>query len=625
MVKKCKKNYFSKIEISSDIKKFWKTCKPFLSKKFLPQQENLFLKRNDGFLITNESEIAEEFNSYFGNILNTLNITSWKPEQSCIVNSNLSTKSMFPMFNNHPSIVKIRENHSNSNLFNFSNITPKVIYDTIIKLKKGNVNTPLSILKLLADSCSSFIADYFNAAINNCEFPEKLKWADIYPVFKKGEVFNKENYRPISILPTLSKIFERIIFEQINEFFNDKFSDLLCGFRKGFSTQVALIRLLKKWQKCLDKKWIIGTLLIDLSKAYDCIQHDLLLAKLEAYGFSTKSLQFIKSYLKGRKQRVKINSVFSRWLEIHFGIPQGSILGPLLFNIFLNDIFLFIQESEICNFADDNTLFACDSTLDKVIIKLKADLIRLDKWFSNNSMVANPSKFQLMFLGNKDFNDVSLNVFDKTIVAQKEVELLGVTIDNKLSFSSHIKNICTRANNKLSAIIRLRSSLSIAQTKLLINAHVLSHFSYCAIVWMFCKKKDLNLINKVHKRALKTVYLEYSMNLENLLKIDNSCNIHVKHLQVLMTEIYKALNVNCPKIMSELFSLKDRPYNLRANYLLSLPPSRTSTYGTNSLIFKGCLLWNNLPEYIKTSPSLNIFKNRIKAWDGKNCSCRCCK
>ena len=148
-------------------------------------------------------------------------------------------------------------------------------------------------------------------------------------------MFNKTNYRPISILPTISKIFEKILFDQINNFFQDKFSKFLCGFRKGFSTQITLLTLLKKWQNNLDKKHIIGTLLIDLSKAYDCIQHDLLLAKLEAYCFSTKSLLFIKSYLKGRKQRVKINSTFSRWLEVNFGIPQGSILGSLLFNIFI--------------------------------------------------------------------------------------------------------------------------------------------------------------------------------------------------------------------------------------------------------------------------------------------------
>ena len=175
----------------------------------------------------------------------------------------------------------------------------------------------------------------------------------------------------------------------------------MCGFRKGFSTQTALIRLLQKWQKCLDQKGVVGTVLIDLSKAYDCIQHALLLAKLEAYGFSKNSINLLKSYLKGRKQRVKILSSFSNWLWVNFGIPQGSILGPLLFNIFINDLFLFIEKSEVCNFADDNTLYVCDPSVENVINSLQTDLDNLIKWFTDNSLVANPSKFQLMFLGFK--------------------------------------------------------------------------------------------------------------------------------------------------------------------------------------------------------------------------------
>ena len=179
---------------------------------------------------------------------------------------------------------------------------------------------------------------------------------------------------------------------------------------------------------------------------------------------------------------MKLFSKFSTWLEVYFGIPQGSILGPLLFNIFINGIFLFLQETEICNFADDNTLFACDSTVEKVLSSLNNDLNIINDWLINNSLVANPSKFQLMFLGMNDIDHISINISNNEIFAQKEVELLGVTIDYKLTFSSHIKKICNSANNKLCAILRIRNLMSIAQTKLLVNAHVLSYFFYCPLI-----------------------------------------------------------------------------------------------------------------------------------------------
>ena len=145
---------------------------------------------------------------------------------------------------------------------------------------------------------------------------------------------------------------------------------------------------------------------MDLSKANDCIPHDLLIAKLESYGFSIPSLKLIYSYLTNRKQRVKLGSTFSRWLEIIFGVPQGSILGPLLFNTFINDLFNFITETEIWNFADDNTLYTCDTSLKNVLDSLNKKAQNAVNWFQNFSMVANPAKFQLLFIGLNNINNI---------------------------------------------------------------------------------------------------------------------------------------------------------------------------------------------------------------------------
>ena len=160
-----------------------------------------------------------------------------------------------------------------------------------------------------------------------------------------------------------------------------------------------MLRLLEKWRVCLDNKGIVGTILIDLSKAFDVIDHKLLIAKLAAYGFSKESLRLILSYLTSRKQRVKLNQFFSEWYEILSGVPQGSILGPILFNIFVNDLILFLENTSVCNYVDDNTLSAFGSTFEYVKMMLDMDINNSINWFSVNSMRMNQGKCHIMFSG----------------------------------------------------------------------------------------------------------------------------------------------------------------------------------------------------------------------------------
>ena len=209
---------------------------------------------------------------------------------------------------------------------------------------------------------------------------------------------------------------------------------MLCGFQKAHSTQHALFKLLQSWQQVLYKGGFIGTILMDLSKAYDCIPHNLLIAKLECYGVDKASLRLLLDYLTRRKQRTKIGSSFSSWCHINTGVPQRSILGPLLFNIFINDLFFSIQKSEVCNFADDNTLFCGDKNLNLVYFNLNSDLSNVMDWFKINSPKANSRKFQFMVLGVNKNNCFNVNLAGKVIPSSNEVKLLGITIDYELKF-----------------------------------------------------------------------------------------------------------------------------------------------------------------------------------------------
>ena len=225
---------------------------------------------------------------------------------------------------------------------------------------------------------------------------------------------------PISVLPLLSKVFERVIYNQLGKYMNTFLNKLLCGFRKAHSNQHALFKLLQRWQNELDNSGLVGTILMDLSKAYDCLPHDLIIAKFEAYGLSKSSLSLLLDYLTSRKQRVKIGSSYSIWNEIKRGVPQGSILGPLLFNAFIN-IIMFIEKTEICNFADDNTIYDCGEDLSNILENLKHDLKILLKWFRINSLQANPGKFQFMILGKKKRNSAKLIINTTEIEERRKV------------------------------------------------------------------------------------------------------------------------------------------------------------------------------------------------------------
>ena len=188
---------------------------------------------------------------------------------------------------------------------------------------------------------------------------------------------------------------------------------------------------------------------MDLSKAYDCLPHDLLIAKFEAYGIGKSGLNLFLNYLSNRKQHAKVNSSYSDWYEIIRGAPQRCIFGPLLFNLFINNLFLFLERTDICNFADDNTIYRCDSVLEIILEDLQHDMKILLNWFKINSMKPNPKKFKFMILGKGSRLPVTLNTNNIKLRESQKVILLGLAIDNCLTFKDHIDTLCSNASYKL--------------------------------------------------------------------------------------------------------------------------------------------------------------------------------
>ena len=233
-------------------------------------------------------------------------------------------------------------------------------------------------------------------------------------------------------------------------------------------------------------------MLIDLSKAFDCIVHDLLIAKLAAYGFSDTALRYIYSYLSNPKQCVRINNTYSSYQKIISGVPQGSILGPIFFNLSINDLFFFVSNVSLHNFADDNTLSAFAETILELIDILQSGSEIVIDWFKNNKMIVNPDKVQAILLDKR-----------KSGHTNQRIELLGIQIDDKLEFNLHISNICRSAANQLNALFRLKRFLGYKEKRILINSYFMANFNYCPLVWMFSSASSLKKIVKLQKRALK--------------------------------------------------------------------------------------------------------------------------
>ena len=332
---------------------------------------------------------------------------------------------------------------------------------------------------------------------------------------------------------------------------------------------------------------------------------------------------FVYDYLKNRVQRTKVGGAYSSWKELLNGVPQGSILGPLLFNIFINDIFWFLDKTKIANYADDNTTYGVEKNIMTLLKCLEEDTFSVLNWFRFNEMMPNQGKCHLMIaeIDHKYYESKSFVYLEDAFLESEDiVKLLGIHIDKKLNFEYHIKNILKRANNKLHALMRVRKYLSWEKLRLLMKCFIESQFNYCPLIWMCHSRALNNKINKLHERALRQVYRDKSLTFEQMLEKDGSFTIHQRNLQKLAIEMYKVKNGLSPEIMTDIFTLKTR-----GNSDFVIPQVTTVNKGIETIRYRGPLTWDLVPDEIKQAESLSIFQDRIKKWKPTGCTCRLCK
>ena len=410
----------------------------------------------------------------------------------------------------------------------------------------------------------------------------------------------------------------------MKDFTNVVLHNGMSAFRSGYGCQHVLLKFTEDWRLAVEQRKQVGALLVDLSKAFDCLPHSLLVAKLDAYGFSRNAVTLLASYLTDRKQCVKVSSVRSDWQTLIKGVPQGSVMGPVAFNIFMNDLYFSIKNSTLYNYADDNTILAIGNTVSQVKDILVNEAKCIISWCNVNNMEANPSKFQVILANSKKTSEFCVNIDDSCIQAVPYVKLLGVHIDAKLNFSFHISQICMRASRQLNALNRVGSILDTSTRLQLYKSFIMCHFNYCPIVWHSCGKVNSDKLEKIQYRALKFIYDVLNTSYESLLSQAGLRPLEVHRQTCIIQEVFKCLQGKNPAYLCDMFTVKSCSYGLRRVGTLNLPQSRTNI-GLHSFRYTGAKLWNTLPSDVRNMTELSELKNFLKDnFSDVKCTCNLC-
>lgn len=591
-----RKYYENKFKnLSKNLPKKWnlinnmlKNDKPEISKKFIV----------NGELTTEKEVIAQYFIDYFASIPNAINAQLPTSDLDGLAHVVNQPQSMYL----HPS-------------------TADEIGEIILSLKNSSAEQDIiiKVLKLGLNHFSELISELFNLCANESSYPGCLKIARITPVHKGGKRSCFSNYRPISILSNLNKIFEKILCKRINSFIGafNVLSSRQFGFRKGLGTEAATLQLISHILPAFENQMFSICLYLDFSKAFDTVDHKLLIKKLEKNGIRGYALHIIESYLNGRKQYVNYKGVSSDLRSVSVGVPQGSCLGPLLFNLYTNDLHDFINGIDDVMYADDTTLVASSDDLLALQERMNAILIRVFEWCKFNRLALNVSKTKAMLFTNRPFVPPVISVNYNPIEFVTEFKYLGLLFDPKLKFNKHLASLYSTLSRYNGLSFRLGSYFSLDSAKSFYYAFFYSSVTYCLTVWgglLMCTQKG-NRLHRLQRRIIKNLFNKYFVGFDY--------NHMLKELEILkLTDVY-ILRVSClmfkmlkknmyPSLLLYIApNVADHGYYTRQNnqYVLPLPIVENVRA---SFKYQFLNIWNNIPENIKSENSYGIFKNKLK-------------
>ena len=582
-IKAAKREYYFKTFTSqkNDIKKTWKTIDETLNRrKNKSKFPSEFIVNNRS--IADQKEIADQFNIFFSNIGSTLS------DSIEIDDSTLD----FTDYLNNPT-----QHH-----FNFNTITESETLSIINKLKSKNSSGKDEIsnklLKSIKDEIAKPLTIIINQSLKTGVFPDALKIAKVKPLYKKGDNFCLNNYRPISLLPIISKIFERVMFTQLYSYLNanNLLSEQQYGFRSQRSTELACVKLVDYITTEMDNIKKIKTptaIYLDLSKAFDTLNFNILLNKLQYYGINGISLSLIKNYLTNRFQYVQFENSESDLLEIKTGIPQGSILGPLFFSIMINDLVNSSNKFKFLMYADDTTIYFNleDFPIENREVLINNELEKVNKWLKLNKLAVNVDKTKsMLFHKRRPVTPIQFSMNNRIIDVVQHFNYLGIMLDADMSWKTHVAMV----RNKLSRINGILHRLKyIYPQNILITLYkslFVPHINYGSLLWGHAG----GALDKIQKKAVRTItYSNYIAHSEPLLKELNLLKVKDLFELKILKFLFKLYHNNLPPYFNSYRSHLEKiitPYTLRPH---PLPVPRVShVFAEAGLLYKLVVIKN---------------------------------